>query len=165
MRRRPNRGGVERLMNSYVVGSLSAAWRRASRASSSRIGAPPNSNITRPVGTRVAQNSNAPLPFPIRVSLPLMQTGISGNTLKYTFAPLMTLIFLLRTSSAASNCLALKRTPIPFIRMPQSPKARVVPFIEPPVGIGMRPLWRLMLTIFFGASWVRVLTNTANGFR
>ena len=59
-----------------------------SRASSSRIGAPPISNMTRPVDTleavamskrearyrptyRVAQNSNVPFPFPIRVSFPL----------------------------------------------------------------------------------------------
>lgn len=70
--RLPSRGGVERDMNSMVVGSLSAACRSAvsdeqnklsrqyrimnhneipSLASSSRIGAPPISNITRPVGT------------------------------------------------------------------------------------------------------------------
>src|ERR1700722_1274381 len=61
-----------------------------SLASSSRIGAPPISNMTRPVGTletkkrelkhnsrvrwestcRVAQYSNVPFPLPIRVSLP-----------------------------------------------------------------------------------------------
>ena len=58
-----------------------------SRASSSRMGVPPISKMTLPVGTlkkavkilatpcnndayRVAQNSNVPFPFPIRVSLP-----------------------------------------------------------------------------------------------
>lgn len=65
----PSLGGVLRVMNSVVEGSLSPAWRSAgevdlscrphersngykpSRASSSRIGVPPISKITRPMGT------------------------------------------------------------------------------------------------------------------
>jgi hypothetical protein len=86
----PNRGGVARVMNSQVHGSLSLACRSAAKdddalrnwrggdipslASSSRIGgAPigvPISKITRAGPTRVAQNSKPPFPFPIRVSLP-----------------------------------------------------------------------------------------------
>lgn len=127
-------------MNSIFVGSLSAACRKASLASSSRMGNPPISKITRPFGTRVAQNSNVPLPLPIRVSFPLMQTGISGNTRKYTFAPLMTFIFLLMTSSAVVSCFALSLTPLPLILIPHSPYASVVPFVEPPIGMGIRPL-------------------------
>jgi hypothetical protein len=92
-----------------------------------------------------------------------MQTGMSGNTLMYTLAPLIILSFLLRTSSAATSCLALNRTPFPLIRIPHSPKASVVPLIEPPVGIGMRPLCRLTLTAFLGPSWLACLTKTCAG--
>lgn len=73
MRRLPRRGGLERLMNSIWVGSLSEAWRsteevmsvceviirrmdKPSRASSSRMGAPPISKSTRPVGTLYASS-------------------------------------------------------------------------------------------------------------
>jgi len=64
----PNRGGDLRVINSYVVGNFAAPRRRAtkvfswyegrdyprhppSRAISSRIGTPPTSKMTRPVGT------------------------------------------------------------------------------------------------------------------
>lgn len=63
----PKRGGVDREINSIFVGSFAAAWRRTvpmvkqskvwkrmdvlSLASSSRIGTPPISNMTRPIGT------------------------------------------------------------------------------------------------------------------
>lgn len=51
----------------------------------------------------------------------LMQTGISGKTLKWTFAPLTGLIFRLMTSSAVWSCLAVSLTPLPFMRRPHSP--------------------------------------------
>ena len=47
-----------------------------------------------------------------------MQTGISGNTRKYTFAPFTTLMARLMTSSAVESCFAVKRTPCPLILMP-----------------------------------------------
>jgi hypothetical protein len=58
----------------------------------------------------------------------------------YTFDPLMTLIFLFIASSAVVSCLAVRRTPFPFILMPQVPNANVVPLIDPPIGMGIRPL-------------------------
>lgn len=85
-----------------------------------------------------------------------MQTGISGNTLIYTLVPFTILIFRLITSSAVVSCFALSRTPFPLMRMPQSPYASVVPFVEPPVGIGTRPLCLLMLWMFFGAKFPRL---------
>lgn len=72
------------------------------------------------------------------------QTGISGNTLMYIFTPLMTFSFLLSTSSADVSCFAVILIPFPFIRIPHSPKASVVPLIEPPMGTGRTPLWRRM---------------------
>ena len=61
------------------------------------------------------------------------------------------------TSSAVCSCLAVSLTPLPFIRRPHSPYARVVPLIEPPIGIGMTPLCLLMYLTFLGASWCRNL--------
>ena len=69
-----------------------------------------------------------------------MQTGISGNTLMNTFAPLMGLIFFLMASSAARSCFCVIRAPFSFILMPHSPNARVVPFVDPPIGTGSLPL-------------------------
>jgi hypothetical protein len=63
-------------------------------AISSLIPPPPTSNTTLPKGTLQAQYSKLPFPFPILVSLPLTQTGISGKTLINTSAPLTGLIFL-----------------------------------------------------------------------
>ena len=84
-----------------------------------------------------------------------MQTGISGNTRKYTFAPFTTLMARLMTSSAVESCFAVKRTPCPLIRMPYSPYASVVPRVDPPVGIGIRPFWRLAYLTLRGAIWWR----------
>ncbi len=67
-------------------------------------------------------------------------TGMSGNTLMYTFAPLIVFIFLFIASSALVSCFAVRRTPLPLIRMPHSPNANVVPFVDPPIGTGMMPL-------------------------
>jgi hypothetical protein len=50
-----------------------------------------------------------------------MQTGISGNTRRYTLHPLTTLIFRLMTSSAVVSCFAVNRTPGPLILKPQMP--------------------------------------------
>jgi len=140
--RLPSRGGVLRVMNSHITGSLTIAKRRASRASSSRIGAPPISKITRPGGTLDAQNSKCPFPLPIRVSLPFWHTGISGKIRMKTLAPLTFLIFLFMTSSVWLSCLEVSLAPFPLIRMPHSPYANVVPFVDPPIGMGSTPLWR-----------------------
>ena len=84
-----------------------------------------------------------------------MHTGISGNTRMYTLEPLTGLIFLLITSSAVVNCFAVIRTPWPFILIPQSPYASVVPFVDPPIGMGIVPLCRLICVTRRGASWDR----------
>ena len=70
----------------------------------------------------------------------------------YTLAPLMGLILRLMTSSAVVSCFAVRRTPFPLMRRPQSPYASVVPLVDPPVGIGMIPVCRLTNVTFRGAS-------------
>lgn len=80
---------------------------------------------------RQAQYSNAPFPLPIRVSLPLTQTGISGNTRIQHSAPLTALIFRLTATSADVSCLAVRRVDSSS-RRPYVPSCSVVPFIEPP---------------------------------
>ena len=88
-----------------------------------------------------------------------MQTGMSGKTLKYTLAPLKTFSFLIITSWAVDNCFALSLAPFPTILIPHSPWASVVPFVDPPIGIGIRPLWRFAYLTCFGASWLRARVN------
>ncbi len=114
---------------------------------------------------RVAQYSKVPFPLPIRVSLPFIQTGISGKHLSHTLAPFHTFNFLLITSSAVVNCFALSRMPFPRILMPQSPKANVVPRVEPPMGMGTRPLCRLRYLTFRGANWPRDRVRRVMGER
>ena len=80
-----------------------------------------------------------------------MQTGISGNTLRYTLVPFKIFNFFMITSCAVVSCLALSLAPFPLIRIPHSPYASVVPFVDPPVGIGIRPLCRLAYFTCFGA--------------
>ena len=94
-----------------------------------------------------------------------MQTGISGNTLRYILHPLMTFVFLFSTSSAVVSCFALNLAPFPLILIPHSPNAKVVPLIEPPIGIGIRPLWRFMCWTWRGASWERGLEKTVDPFK
>lgn len=89
----------------------------------------------------------------------LMQTGISGKSRMNTFVPLITFSFRFSTSSADCSCLALNRAPFPLIRIPHSPNASVVPFVEPPIGIGMVPLWRLTHFTLRGASCERCRTK------
>ena len=79
----------------------------------------------------------------------------------YTFAPLMGLIFLLNASSADLSCFAVIRMPLPFTRMPHSPYASVVPFVEPPTGMGRTPLCRLRNLTERGASWCRPRAKTS----
>lgn len=73
----------------------------------------------------------------------------------YILAPLTGFNLRLITSSATCNCLAVNRAPFPLIRIPHSPKANVVPFVDPPIGIGMVPLCRLTYLTLRGASWER----------
>jgi len=94
-----------------------------------------------------------------------MHTGISGNTLRYTLLPFKTFNFLMITSCAVDSCLALSLAPFPLIRIPHSPYASVVPFVDPPVGIGTRPFWRLACFTCFGASWPRPRVKRLNGKR
>lgn len=82
----------------------------------------------------------------------LIQTGISGKTRIHTLDPFKTFNFLLIVSSAEVICLALKRTPFPLILIPHSPNLSVVPRVEPPVGMGTRPLCLLMNLTCLGAS-------------
>ena len=91
------------------------------------------------------------------------QTGISGNTLMYIFAPLIAFNFRLSTSYAEVSCFAVSRIPLPFILMPHSPKASVVPLVEPPVGIGITPLCRRMYLMRVGASCDRNRTKLSPG--
>lgn len=84
-----------------------------------------------------------------------MQTGISGNTLRYTFAPFTTFNFRFTSSSTVCSCFPVSLAPFPRIRMPHSPNASVVPLVEPPIGIGMTPLCRLTHVTLRGASWER----------
>jgi len=146
-------------MKATERGSLAATWANASRASSSRMGTPPTSKRTLPVGTLTAQYSKGPFPLPIRVSLPLTETGVLGNTLMKTLAPLTTLSFLLSTSSATVRWSADNLPPLPLTRMPYSPNASVVPFTDPPVGMGMAPFCLFMYLTFFGANWLRKRTQ------
>lgn len=102
----------------------------------------------------------------------LMHTGTSGKTRRYTFAPLTILSLRLSISDTLSSCFAVRRAPFPLIRMPHSPKASVVPLIDPPVGIGMVPLCLLSHFTFRGASWERCRVkisefevNCCTGFR
>src|ERR1700730_3956556 len=64
-------------MKRVLIGSLAAAKRSASRASST--GTPSSSNMMRPGATRQAQNSGAPLPLPMRTSVGFFETGTSGK--------------------------------------------------------------------------------------
>lgn len=148
-----------------------------SLAISSRIGgifgSVPISKSTRPVAARVAQNSNPPLPFPIRVSFPcqklekkstnldlepltLTLTGTSGKTRTQILACLKGFNFRLRTSRAVISCCAVSRRPFPLIRIPKSPNVKVVPLVDPPIGMGTFPLCRFMYCIFLGARTVRL---------
>lgn len=85
---------------------------------------------------------------------------MSGKIRMYTFAPLIGLIFLRNASSADLSCCAVIRIPLPFTRMPHSPYASVVPFVEPPIGTGSTPLCRLMNLTWRGASWCRPRAKT-----
>jgi hypothetical protein len=68
------------------------------------------------------------------------------------------------TSSAVVSCLAVRRTPLPLIRRPQSPYESVVPLVDPPVGIGMVPVCRLINVTLRGASWCLERTNDSPPF-
>ena len=89
----------------------------------------------------------------------LIQTGISGNTRKKTFAPLITLSFLLISSRTVSSCFPVNLAPFPLILIPHSPNARVVPLVDPPVGIGIIPFWRFVHFTLRGDSCVRCRTK------
>lgn len=103
-------------------------------AISSRIFPPPISNTTRPKGTLQAQYSKLPFPLPIRVSLPLTQTGTSGNTRINTSAPLTGLILRLMAVWADESWSAVSRA-APSVRIPNVPCSSVVPFSDPPYNI------------------------------
>ncbi len=81
-----------------------------------------------------------------------MQTGMSGNTRMYTFAPFIGLSFLFNASSADLSCFAVIRMPLPLTRMPHSPNVSVVPFVDPPTGMGSTPLCLLRNLTWRGAS-------------
>ena len=159
----PRRGGAEAVMNSDRTGSFTCANRNAASlsnsscadevdlpclATSSRTGTPPSSKMTLPTGAlllqlplpppsrrthRHAQYSNVPFPFPILVSFPLTHTGISGKTLMYTSAPLMSRILRLAAVRAESSWSAVRRADWRR-RIPYWPCWSVVPRSEPPVG-------------------------------
>lgn len=73
------------------------------------------------------------------MELTFMQMGTSGKTRRKSFAPLTTLSLRLMSSWTVVSCLAERRAPFPQIRMPHWPYASVVPFVEPPVGMGIDP--------------------------
>lgn len=84
--------------------------------------------------------------------LTFTQTGISGNTLSQTLTPFNTLSFFLSAASALFSCFAVMRAETsPATRTPYSPNASDVPFDEPPVGRGTRPLWYFLYFIRRGA--------------
>ena len=81
-----------------------------------------------------AQYSKPPLPLPIRVSLPLTQTGTSGNTRIQASAPLTGLILRLIETRAEVSCEAVRRAEARR-RMPNAPCRSDVPLIEPPCDV------------------------------
>lgn len=161
--RRPRRGADSRVINSDRTGNLADASRSASLATSGRMSTgPPISKMTRPTVARQAQNSNEPLPLPIRVSFPLTHTGMSGKTRMKTCAPLITFNFLFNATSADCSCLAESRAGSKR-RMPYAPSLSVVPFNDPPVCSGTRPLWAFRYFVRRGASCAALRLWTADG--
>lgn len=79
-----------------------------------------------------------------------MQTGISGNTLRKTCAPLTTFNLRFRAVSAATSCFADRRAGASR-RIPYAPSCTVVPFVEPPVLKGMVILCALRYFVRRGA--------------
>ena len=84
-----------------------------------------------------------------------MQTGISGNTLVKTLAPLIGFIPLLSASLAEWSCFAESLT-ASFTRIPYSPCSSVVPAVLPPVWMGTRPLCAFLYFVLRGVRDVRV---------